>query len=417
MMGVCGEVAGGGGGTRSRVIFSICNDCTSLAEAGGRMYWGCSFLPARLSFASSTKSWPPMARRGLSAELLKGGLRAWMYTLKGHIKPFQTQTQRRLGRCVRTTDSCGRGSHPHYLTTSATNVPVTTAAANSLAVQREAFVYRTTHAASRTYTVDALVIGEYGRKKENDITVKLEELGINGTTLYSFRAVIGSPYSRIIWVGTLSYEMRLSSVSVMQALIRSSPNAMASWLILSASSGRQLHPTPNPPSLSDGEHSRSTLSHLRSFVGAGGYMLAEAKLSKGQHAKLSLIFTSTACSLSPASSTCSPPQFDPWARPSLPNTTLDLVGQEQWSRNPLQIKSTFTVCGEPDCQPLSSAACGVAQPGPPKSPSGMALSVASIFDVDTDLPSEHSPTKNLRSRVSMDPECFGMSDSTCVSEY
>ncbi|PBK66603.1 hypothetical protein ARMSODRAFT_351746 [Armillaria solidipes] len=92
--------------------------------------------------------------------------------------------------------------------------------------------------------------------------------------------------SRIIWVGTSSYKMCLSSVSVMQALVRSSPNSTASWLILSVTSGRQLHPTPSPPSPSDGEHSRSTLSHLRSFVGARGYMLAEAKLSEGQHANL-----------------------------------------------------------------------------------------------------------------------------------
>ncbi|PBK98104.1 hypothetical protein ARMGADRAFT_568477 [Armillaria gallica] len=48
-----------------------------------------------------------LAANGTSrAELLKEGLCAGMHTLKDHIKPFQTQTRRRLGCRVRTTDSC-----------------------------------------------------------------------------------------------------------------------------------------------------------------------------------------------------------------------------------------------------------------------------------------------------------------------
>ncbi|SJL17585.1 uncharacterized protein ARMOST_21137 [Armillaria ostoyae] len=63
-------------------------------------------------------------------------------------------------------------------------------------------------------------------------------------------------------------------------------------------------------------------------------------------------------SLSPTPAAYSPPRLSPY--PSLPpNITLDLVGQEQWSTNPLQIKSTFTIIGEPDFQLLSSAACGM----------------------------------------------------------
>ncbi|KAK0187420.1 hypothetical protein F5146DRAFT_1064922 [Armillaria mellea] len=53
--------------------------------------------------------------------------------------------------------------------------------------------------------------------------------------------------------------------------------------------------------------------------------------------------------------TCSPPLLAPHP----PNITLELVGQEQWSTNPLQIKSTFTIIGEPNFQLLSSAACGM----------------------------------------------------------
>ncbi len=50
---------------------------------------------------------------------------------------------------------------------------------------------------------------------------------------------------------------------------------------------------------------------------------------------------------------CQPPPSSP------PSIRLGLVGQEQWSTNPLQIKSTFTITGEPDFQLLSSAACGM----------------------------------------------------------
>ncbi|KAK0481278.1 hypothetical protein IW261DRAFT_1470000 [Armillaria novae-zelandiae] len=46
--------------------------------------------------------------------------------------------------------------------------------------------------------------------------------------------------------------------------------------------------------------------------------------------------------------------------PSLPRiVTLNLVGQDQWSENPLRIKSTFTIVGEPDNQSLRSPACGM----------------------------------------------------------
>ncbi len=64
--------------------------------------------------------------------------------------------------------------------------------------------------------------------------------------------------------------------------------------------------------------------------------------------------------------------------------------------------------------PIQIPELDTAQPGSPKSPSGKTLSVASIFDVDTDLPFEHSPAESLRSHV--DSECFGMSDSICISE-
>ncbi len=61
---------------------------------------------------------------------------------------------------------------------------------------------------------------------------------------------------------------------------------------------------------------------------------------------------------SPTPATYSPPHLSPHL--FLPPTiTLGLVGQEQWSTNPLQIKSTFTITGDPDFRLLSSAACGM----------------------------------------------------------
>ncbi|KAK0439710.1 uncharacterized protein EV420DRAFT_1733488 [Desarmillaria tabescens] len=54
------------------------------------------------------------------------------------------------------------------------------------------------------------------------------------------------------------------------------------------------------------------------------------------------------------------PAADPpspsFPRPSPPSIRLDLVGQEQWSTNPLQVTSTFIVVGDNGFQPVSSPA-------------------------------------------------------------
>ncbi|KAK0502052.1 hypothetical protein EDD18DRAFT_1139105 [Armillaria luteobubalina] len=64
-----------------------------------------------------------------------------------------------------------------------------------------------------------------------------------------------------------------------------------------------------------------------------------------------------------ASRTCSPRPVSPQPSPPHPSSPpiirLDLVGQEQWSLNPLQIKTTFSIIGDNDFQRLSSPTCGI----------------------------------------------------------